>query len=324
MFRKLVLLGFAAAALAATPVQAKTLKMIASWAESNSMAYLPGAQLKKNIEAQNVGLDVEIQGPETVPPFEQIGPASAGVFDLIYTHPAYHDKAITNATNAMKADMDTIRSSGVFEIMDDYYQKTHNLKLLALVAIGDAGYHCYLREPLSDAGDWAGRKIRGVSTYVPVIEALGGAAVNTPMGEVYSGIERGVVDGACAPQSVYRGTKHYEVAKYRTEPTFGQLVSYIAINLDSWNSLSPEEQEAVTKAAIQTEKDTIKIGNESIEADLAAVAAEGVEVTRFPDDVYAKVIEAYQGGIWQLVSDCCGEETSTKLRQMATDAGLMQ
>jgi TRAP-type transport system periplasmic protein len=208
--------------------------------------------------------------------------------------------------------------------MDDYYQKTHNLKLLALVAIGDAGYHCYLREPLSDAGDWAGRRIRGVSTYVPVIEALGGAAVNTPMGEVYSGIERGVVDGACAPQSVYRGTKHYEVAKYRTEPTFGQLVSYIAMNLDSWNSLTPEEQEAVTNAAIQTEKDTIAIGNESIESDLAAIAAEGVEVTKFPDDVYAKVIEAYQGGIWKLVNDCCGEETSTKLRQMATDAGLMQ
>ena len=324
MFRKLALLGFTAVALAATPVQAKTLKMIASWAESNSMAYLPGAQLKKNIEAQGAGLEVEIQGPETVPPFEQIGPASAGVFDLLYTHPAYHDKAITNATNAMKADMTTIRSSGVMEVMDQYYQETHNLKLLALVAIGDAGYHCYLREPLSDDGRWEGRKIRGVATYVPVIEALGGAAVNTPMGEVYSGIERGVVDGACAPQSVYRGTKHFEVAPYRTEPTFGQLVSYIAMNLDSWNSLTAEEQEAVTAAAIQTEKDTIKIGNESIESDLAAVAEDGVEVTEFPDDVYATVLEAYQNGIWSLVSDCCGEETSNKLRQMATDAGLLQ
>ncbi|MEC9343659.1 MAG: TRAP transporter substrate-binding protein DctP, partial [Pseudomonadota bacterium] len=187
-----------------------------------------------------------------------------------------------------------------------------------------AGYHCYLREPLSDDGGWSGRKIRGVATYVPVIEALGGAAVNTPMGEVYSGIERGVVDGACAPQSVYRGTKHFEVAKYRTEPTFGQLVSYIAMNLDSWNGLTAEEQDAVSKAAIQTEKDTIKIGNEAIQSDLAAVAEAGVEVTTFPDEVYAKVVESYQNGIWQLVSDCCGAETSDKLRKLATDADLLQ
>lgn len=324
MIRKLALLGVTALALAATPVQAKTLKMIASWAESNAMAYLPGAQLKKNIEAQGAGLEVEIQGPEAVPPFEQLAPASAGVFDILYTHPAYHDKAITNATNAMKADMDKIRSSGAFDVMDQFYQETHNLKLLALVAVGDAGYHCYLREPLSDKGDWEGRKIRGVATYVPVIEALGGAAVNTPMGEVYSGIERGVVDGACAPQSVYRGTKHFEVAKYRTEPTFGQLVSYIAVNLDTWNGLTDAEKEAMNAAAIQTEKDTIRIGNEANQSDLKAVGEAGVEVTRFPDEVYAKVLEAYENGIWKLVSDCCGEETANKLRQIADENDLTQ
>jgi TRAP-type transport system periplasmic protein len=307
---------------AAGAVSARTLKMIVSWPESNTMAYMPGAQLKKNIEAQNAGLEVEISGPETVRPFEQIGPTSAGVFDIIYTHPAYHDKAITNATNAMIADMDLIRSSGVFDYMDQYFRKNHNLKLLANVAVGTAGYHCYLREPLSPEGDWKGRKIRGVATYVPVIEALGGTAVNTDMGEVYSAIERGVVDGACAPQSVFLATKHYEVAKYRTEPTFGQLVSYIAINLDTWNSLTDAERAAIDKAAIQTEKDTIRIGNDAITGDLAKLAAAGVQVTRFPDDKYAIVQKAYYDGIWKLVASCCGADNSEALRAMAIKPGL--
>lgn len=310
--------------LAVAPVQAQNLTMIAGWPESNVMAYLPGKQLQENLEAMDVGLEITINGPETVPPFEQLSPASAGVFDLIYTHPAYHDRAITNVTNILKPDMAGIRESGIFDYMDRYMQENHNLKLLANVAVGTSGYHCYLREPLSEEGDWNGRRIRGVATYVPVIEALGGAALNTDMGEVYSGLERGVVDGACAPQSVLRATRHYEVAPYRTEPTFGQLVSYIAINLDSWNGLSDEQREALTEAAIQTEEDTIRIGNEAVQEDLDAMAEEGVEVTEMPQEQYEVLLEAYSQGVWDLVESCCGAESAGELRRLAEEADLIQ
>ncbi|MBL1422576.1 MAG: TRAP transporter substrate-binding protein DctP [Alphaproteobacteria bacterium] len=316
--------AFLAGAIFTTPIlaQAESLKMIESWPSTNAMAYMPAAQFKKNLEAAGVDLTIEISGPETVPPFEQITPTSAGVFDIIYTYPAYHSKALTVVTNAMEPDMDKIRSSGVFGMIDEYFQAEHNLKLLANVAVGSSGYHCYLREPLNAEGNWSGRKIRGVSTYVPVIEALGGAAVNTAMGEVYSGLERGVVDGACAPQSVYRATKHFEVAKYRTEPTFGQLVSYIAMNLDTWNGLSDTQKAAVEAAAIQTEKDTINIGNETISGDLEAVKKTGVKVAKLSDANFAKVVNAYYDGVWALAAKCCGEEIAAKIRAAAVKAGL--
>ncbi|WP_417695490.1 TRAP transporter substrate-binding protein DctP [Roseibium sp.] len=325
MFKKFVVSAAIACAVL-TPgaqfAQAKTLRMIESWPESNKMAYMPAVQFKQNLEAQKVGLDVEITGPEAIPAFEQITPVSAGVMDLIYTYPAYHSKALTVVTNAMEPDMDKIRSSGVFEVIDRYFQENHNLKLLANVAVGSAGYHCYLREAVSENGDWAGRKIRGVSTYVPVIEALGGVAVNTDMGEVYSALERGVVDGACAPQSVFLATKHFEVAKYRTEPTFGQLVSYIAMNLDSWNDLSDEEKKAVEAASIQTEKDTIRIGNENIGNDLKTLEEAGVQVTELPGESYDKARKAYYDGVWKLAEDCCGVELAKDLRSKAIEAGL--
>lgn len=321
MFTRLMTAAVAAVTIAGA-VQATELRMIVSWPETNAMAYMPGTEFKTALEAKGVDLTIAISGPETVPPFEQITPTSAGVFDVIYTYPAYHSKALTIVTNAMAPDMPKIRSSGVFDLIDAYFQKEHNLKLLANVAVGSAGYHCYLREPLSEAGDWSGRKIRGVSTYIPVIEALGGAPVNTDMGEVYAAMERGVVDGACAPQSVFRGTKHYEVAKFRTEPTFGQLVSYIAMNLDTWNGLTDAQKAAVEAAAIETEAATIRIGNETIGADLAAMEAEGVSVATLPEASYAKVRDAYYDGVWALAAECCGTDTADALRKLATDAGL--
>lgn len=324
MMRKFGLAASVAAGMAVlcAQVEAKELKMIVSWPESNTMAYMPGLQLKKNLEAQGSDLDIQISGPETVPPFEQITPTSAGIFDLIYTYPAYHSKALTVATNAMEPDMAKIRSSGVFALIDSYFQKNHNLKLLANVAVGTSGYHCYLRAPLSAEGDWKARKIRGVSTYVGVIEALGGVPVSTDMAEVYSSLEKGVIDGACAPQSVFSGTKHFEVAKYRTEPTFGQLVSYIAINLDSWNALSDSQKQALEKAAIQTETDTIQIGNEANIADLAGLTDKGVQVTEFPSAVAEKVQSTYYDSVWALAAECCGADTAAELRKLAVDAGL--
>ncbi|MGN0931622.1 TRAP transporter substrate-binding protein [Falsigemmobacter intermedius] len=321
MMKKSVLTAVACLMLA-TPGSAQTMRMIQSWNETNVMAYMPALEFKRNLEETGSGIELEIFGTETVPAYEQLTPTQDGVFDFIYTYPTYHSKALNIATSAMAPDMEKIRSSGVFGFMDSYFQKEHNLKLLASVAVGTSGIHCYLRSPLSENSDWTGRKIRGVSNYVPVIEALGGAAVSTDMGELYSSLERGVVDGACAPQSVFRATRHFEVAKFRTEPTFGQMVSYIAMNLDAWNGLSDDVKAKVEEAAIRTEADTIRIGNEAAEGELKALAEAGVEVTRFSDAAYEKVSKAYAEGVWKVVADCCGQDNSDALRKLAVDAGL--
>src|SRR5436305_1819307 len=81
------------------------------------------------------------------------------------------------------------------------------------------------------------RKLLGVANQHAVIKALGGVPVVMPMGDVYTSIEKGVVDGGCAPANVMLATKHHEVAKYRVEPRFGLLVSMIGMNLDRWNKL---------------------------------------------------------------------------------------
>lgn len=305
----------------AAPVRAETLKFLVSWGENNKVAYMPAARFQTNLQAASKDLKLEISGPETVQPFQQMAPASAGVFDLLYTHPAYHSKGLAVATNAMKPDMEKMRSSGVFGVIDKYYQDNHNLKLLALVPVGTHGYHCYLRKPLSTAGDWKGRKIRGVSTYVGVIQALGGTAVSTTMGEVYSSLEKGVIDGACAPVNVFLATKHYEVAKYRTEPTFGQLVSMIGMNLDRWKKLTPEQQKIFIEVGKATERDTMRIGDASLEADNKQMAAAGVTVTKFPPAVAARVQLVYYSSVWELASKCCGD-VGKQLHEMAKKAKL--
>src|SRR5262245_8796885 len=161
------MMRFAAAAAISTlgfalPAQAQNMRMLGGWSESNTTAYMPGLQFKQNLDKASGGkMAIAISGPEAVPPFEQLQPVSAGAFDLIYTHPTYHSKGLAGIAEILPFGPDKLRSSGVYGFIDEFYQKTHNVKLLALVPVGTEGYHCYLRQPLTAQNDWNGRKLRG-------------------------------------------------------------------------------------------------------------------------------------------------------------------
>ena len=301
---------------------AQSLTMLGGWAENNVNAYWPGAQFKKNLEAASSGkASVKISGPEAVPPFEQLQPVSAGAFDLIYTHPTYHQKGLASVAEIIPFGLERWRSSGVWDYIDKFYQKTHNVKLLALVALGTEGYHCYLKQPLSAQGDWNGRKLRGVANQHAVIKALGGVPVVMPMGDVYTSIEKGVVDGGCAPANVMLATKHHEVAKYRVEPRFGLLVSMIGINLDRWNKLPKEQQDMLTKIGMQTERDTAKFGDDVLASENKKLADLGVQVQTLPEEKGKLIQSLFRSANWDLASQCCGD-AGKELRAIARKGGL--
>jgi TRAP-type C4-dicarboxylate transport system substrate-binding protein len=324
MVRRILLAGACAgfALAVAGPVQAQNYKMLGGWSESNVMAYMPGKTFKENAEKASGGkVTITISGPEAVKPFEQMQPVTAGAFDFIYTHGTYHDKGLSGVAEILPFGLERLRKSGIWDGIDEHYQKTHNIKLLSLVSIGSKGYHCYLNKPLTDKGDWSGRKLRGVPNQHAVIQALGGVPVVMDMGEVYSSIEKGVVDGACAPGFVFEATKHFEVAKYRVEPLFGLLVSMIGMNLDKWKGLSKEQQTMLSQVGAQTERDTARIGDDALDAQNKRLAEKGVQVQTLPKDKGELIQSTFTVSNWGAAEKCCGD-TGKKLRELAIKAGL--
>jgi TRAP-type C4-dicarboxylate transport system substrate-binding protein len=319
-----VLSGVSLAISAAGASHADTVKLLASWGENDKPSYINAAQFKKNVEEISSGKTVvEISGPEVVPPFQQLQPVSAGVFDVLYTHGAYHagSKGLALAADAIDIDVSKRRDSGVWRYIDEFYQKNHRLKLLGMGTQGTQGYHCYIRQPLSADGDWRGRKIRGVVSYHGVIRALGGEPVVLPIGEIYSALERGVVDGSCMPAAGMLANKHFEVAKFRMEPTFGSVNTIFAMNLAKWQRLAPEQQKMLLDAAAKTEIDMQKIGDDILAQERAELAKLGVQVTKLPPDKGAAIREVWDKSQWELAEKCCGQAAG-ELREVARKAGL--
>ena len=304
--------------------QAAKLKLLTSWNRDNWPTYALLEQYVKNVHAIGAGkVEISLFGKEVVPPFEQLQPVSAGVFDMLFSHGVYHagSKGIALVADAIDADVEKRRSSGVWDFIDAYYQKHNNLKLVALSASSSQGYHIFLKEPLSADNDFKGRKIRGTQSYHGVIRLLGGSPVVLPGGQIYSALEKGVVDGAAWPAAGMLSMKHFEVAKYRMRPTFGTSNLGFWVNLDKWKGLSRADQQVLLDAGLKTEREMQGIGDEILAKEDAALDKMGLEYTWLTPENFKRVKATWNTSLWDVANKCCGDGAE-KLRDLARKAGL--
>lgn len=318
---------FAAAAassllLAAGAAQAVELQFLRSWSERYLGTEQMADEYARMIEDASGGeITVNLIGPDTVPPFEQLEPVQAGAFDMLFTHGAYHAGTTTLVIGVDTVDPDPVvrRESGVWDFIDEHYQGL-GLKLLAMPASG--GSHFMLREPLPESGDFQGLKVRATPPMHPLIEAMGGSPIVLPGGEIYSALDKGVVDAANWPVAGALAFKWYEVADYYIRPQFGKTTHPILINLDTWNSLSKEHQDLMLEAGLQIEHHAREVFDQ-IESDEEAKLKEfGMERLEWTGNLWEKARNAFVDGYWAVAAKQDAEKAEA-LRKMSADQGLL-
>ncbi|HVY64681.1 MAG TPA: TRAP transporter substrate-binding protein DctP [Gammaproteobacteria bacterium] len=95
-----------------------------------------------------------------------------------------------------------------------------------------------------------GMRIRVPTELLNVMRALGADPVNMPMGDVYSALAKGVIDGVIAPTDTFRSLHLTEVAHYYTRLAVPRgAYPARAMGLARWERLSPEHR-AVLEASI--------------------------------------------------------------------------
>ncbi|MEC7490124.1 MAG: TRAP transporter substrate-binding protein DctP [Pseudomonadota bacterium] len=303
-------------------LSATNLKMLTSWNKDNWPTYAVLDQFHKNVEASGK-VKLTISGKEVVPPFEQLQPVSSGVFDMLFSHGIYHagSKGLAFTFDAIDNGAKKRRASGIIEYLDKYYQKHNNLKVLGIAAASNQGYHMFLKKPLSAAGDVKGRKIRGTLSYHGVIRLLGGSPVVLPGGQIYTALEKGVVDGACWPAAGMLSMKHYEVAKFKVRPTWGTSNLGFWMNLDKWNKLSKGDQKILIAAAKKTEVEMPAIGDQILADETKELEKFGVKVTQLSAAKHAEVKKIWASSMWNIAQKCCSDGAN-EIRALAKKAGL--
>ena len=306
MKRHHLMLATAALAMAlptAAVAQKITLKYLTAWDKrylgTPMVAYKYGDMVK---EATNGRISMKFSGPEVIKSRQQFQPTSRGVFDMNLSVAPYYvgTTGVTMAAFALHADTEDWRKKGYWDYFDGEMGR-FNQKLIAMV-VGGTGtdtFQVMLKRPLSKGAlPLKGRKIRANGFYKPVIVPLGGSMVNLNGGEIYSALQKGVVEGAAWPVQGAIDFKWYEQAKYMMRPRFGISVFTVTMNMDRFKKFSKADQAMLLKLGHDLEKSAPPVFQTSTEKEVVLLKEKGVKETHLDPEVYKKMISGFTKGVW--------------------------
>lgn len=325
--RRRILLASAAAAapcwLQTAQAQARELKVLSALPANIALSRELIKVYLDNLQKASGGtITYRLSGPEVVPFADQFQPAAAGAFDMLYTHGAYHSgtTAIGLAIDAIAPDAAKRRTSGVFDFIDRHYNAL-GLKLLAMTATGSKGFQFVTKQPIKGPQGLAGMKVRGTVSYHPMIKALGGSPVVMGGGEIYSALEKGVIDAAAWGLTGVADLKWYEVAKHVARPTFGSATFLTFMNLKAWNALPPAQQKLFIDEAVKLEIASVKRFDELAAEEFIELKKRGMQETAFAPVDAARLEELWSEGVWEVARAKNGA-TADEMRALAKKAGL--
>ncbi len=279
---------------------------------------------KKNLVEMSGGkFKIQQFGPDVVPTFEQFQPTQAGVFDINFTHPTYHagNMGLGILMDMTKFDPTKRRETGLFDAMDKAYQK-HGIKVIAFTPVSP--YHYITKGPLSGKKpSFQGLKLRSNPTLQNVVLELGGSPVTLAGGEVYTSLQKGVIDGAAWTLVGVKDFKWNEVADYMVRPTFGSITMLLMMNLDKYNSLSAEERKWIDEAGKKTELDSLAFFKERIEGEIEYLEDSGMGYTQMSADDAKKVNNYFNNGLVAMSEKLVGDK-ALKFKEMAEQKGMLQ
>ena len=277
----------------------------------------------KGIEASSGGrIKFIVSGPETVPAFEQLQPVASGAFQFLFTHGSYHfgTTPLLAATEAMGGTREERKKSGALEYIDKQYQKL-GLKLVALPMTAPGGYQILLRQPPTPAGDLQGFKIRGFPTVQPVLRMLGASMVVLPPAEIYSSLDKGVIDGFSYPTFGVLRSNLYEPTKFLLRPAFGFIANPVLANLASWNRFSDADRKIFLDEAAKAEEHWENATERIIAEEEKDLLARGMKIVEMGPKQKASLQQTWSEGIWELASQKSKAEVD-QLRAIVRSKGI--
>ncbi|WP_299979928.1 TRAP transporter substrate-binding protein [Desulfobacula sp.] len=141
----------------------------------------------------------------------------------------------------------TRRGSPYFNFLADEYAQ-RGLVLLSQSPVGPQEF--ISSKPLLKLEDWKGLKVRvSGAVYSKAMQTIGAVPISMPSGEVYTSLQRGVVDAAQGLDITFKARKLYEVTKHQINFSCFDMEWTIFMNKKKFDSLSKDQQKVVMNAA---------------------------------------------------------------------------
>lgn len=175
----------------------------------------------------------------------------------------------------------------------------------------------WFEEPTEDIGNLDGKLVRSIGPLVSMmIETWGGEPVFVAPKEVFQSAERGVVDGINMGVATYSSWKLWDVMPHMINANlfYGNII--YMMNKDKFDSLTPEEQAALTEAATETETWLQPLYEGWVDEQVAAAVEAGGTETNLPGEKSAELIASVKDKWDTEVDTACGADLAGNIRSL--------
>lgn len=184
------------------------------------------------------------------------------------------------------------------EIGEDFIEIVSGHELIGL-SWYDAGARSFYNsvKPITCLEDIQGMRIRVQESEVmaDMIEALGASSWKIAYGDVYSSLERGVVDGAENNWPSYVSMQHHEVAWYWTTDEHTRVPEMQLCSEHTWSKLSEEQQQIILECAKESALYERELWTEREEASRQEAIESGVQIVELSPEEKQRFQEAMMG-----------------------------
>lgn len=139
---------------------------------------------------------------------------------------------------------------------------------------------------IATVADLSGLKIRTMANEIHLAAWKAMGANPTPMafGELFTAMQQGTVDGQENPLGIITGNKFEEIEKFCTLTEHVYTPYYVVMNQAKWDSMSAEQQEALTKAMAETTTRQYELSQKYEDEAVGVMEAAGCTVRSLSDE----------------------------------------
>ncbi len=265
----------------------------------------PFEALVKELNKRGKGVvQIKLLGgaPAIGSPFTLTQKTAKGAYDIVGCTEAYFGNLLPEAPVFRFSDYTyaELRKNGAL----DYAARLLAEKGIHFIARHhDFGrFHLWLSKPITKP-DLTGLHLRVAPVYTAFFTSLGATTLSSSIGQVYTYMENGTVQGYGWPALGWVPA-WIKVTKYRVEPGFYHATLHTLANLEKWKSLTKAQQDLITKIGLEFEAkaETTSAGFQAaLKKQKDWMASEGMKTITFEGADRAKWLAAAKKTGWDEV-----------------------
>ena len=312
--------AFIAASLVATPALADVVKIDAvTLAPKPVYINKPFKMFVDEVNTKFAG-EVEINwrgGPEIMPPFKQAEGVRNGAVDMTYTSPSYY-QGLVPTSGTMNLSYKTyaeIAATNYHERMTELHAEK-DLIFLGEIPATQLNFVIYMAKEVSGLEDLKGKRIRVFPTLLPIVKALGAEPIVMGMGDIFTAMERGTIDGYM--QGPLAQAQQFEgLVKTVIFPGVYRAGFPVLINKKTWGKMSTDLQQRLTTFLRWDFAYRVDyLWGQDIADNIELMKGAGFNILELPADEAASYEQMAMDAAWAVTAENAGDDVAAELRAM--------